>query len=718
MKLRTNLFALVICAILPLLAVAVISGVVIVQHERDSVQREAIGRARSAMSAVDAELRGSLTTTLALAASEHLQSGDIRAFHEEARRVLANQPEWLNIGLATVSRTQLMDAVRPWGEHAAFSGDDDAFDRAVQTGKPAIGNVRAGAAITQSSVRIRLPIVQDGSVRYVLSVPIKPSSFEELLRAQQIPEGWVIVIADRERKFIARIPPAPVGHPVSESFNAAIDRAPEGFFSGLTVEGLKTYTPYVTSPLSGWVLGVAIPAAIVEAGARRAFFIIAGGLLAALAAGLGLAWFMSRRISGPIASLAGATETFGAATAARAPERQPIDEIARLDEALRDAFRTAAERQEKLEEADRRKDEFLAALAHELRNPLAPIVSALQLLQRPELDAAAHRKARAIIERQIHQMVRLIDDLLDVSRVSRGKLALRREPVALESAIDQVLEACQPSIAALGHELTVTRPPSAVWLHADPVRLVEILVNLLGNACKFTPRGGKIALRFAVEGAVLVASVADDGIGIEPELLPRVFDLFTQANPSLERTQGGLGIGLTLVKQLVELHGGSVLASSDGAGKGSEFVLRLPIVIDAPQQRPAAVASGVTTRPRRILIADDNRDAADTLAALLELQGHQVKTVYDGLDALKEAGAGQPEVALLDIAMPRMNGYDLARRIREASWGRDATLIALTGWGQDGDHRRSRDAGFDAHLVKPVDVEALTALLNAVPQAR
>ena len=573
MKLRTNLFVLAICAVVPLLAVAVLSGLVIVRHERDSVQREAIGRARSAMSAIDTELRGSLITTMALATSKYLEAGDLRAFHQEARRILATHPDWLNIGLATPTRVQLMDAVRPWEEQAPFSGEDDAFEQAIKTGRPAIGNVRAGTAIPTPSVRIRVPIVRDGSVRYVLSVPIKPSSFQEILRAQQIPPGWVIALVDRERRFIARLPPTPVGSPASESFQAAIERAPEGFFAGHTVEGLATYTPYVTSPVSGWVLGIAMPETIVDAGARRAFFIIAVGLLAALAAAFGLAGFMGRRISEPIAALAAATGTFGKTAAASATRTQPIDEIAQLEEALREAFRTAAERQEKLEDADRRKDEFLATLAHELRNPLAPIVSALRLLQHPDLDAATQRRAHEIIDRQIHQMVHLVEDLLDVSRVSRGTLGLQRETVALHSVIEQVLEACQPLVEAMGHELEVSQPAVPVWLDADPVRLIQLLVNLLSNACKFTPRGGKIALAMTVEGPVFSVSVTDNGMGMAPDVLPRVFDMFTQASHALERSQGGLGIGLTLVKRLVELHEApsrrAVTASAKAANSSS-----------------------------------------------------------------------------------------------------------------------------------------------------
>jgi PAS domain S-box-containing protein len=369
-----------------------------------------------------------------------------------------------------------------------------------------------------------------------------------------------------------------------------------------------------------------------------------------------------------------------------------------------------------LKEADRRKDEFLATLAHELRNPLAPISNAVQILKAKAAFEPSASWGLGVIERQAQTMGRLLDDLLDVSRIARNKLELRREPVELASVLQQAVETSRPFIDMGGHELTVTLPPDPVQLDADPVRLAQVFSNLLTNAAKYTPGGGHIQLAAARQDEHVRVSVRDDGIGIAPETLPRLFEIFSQAAPALERAQGGLGIGLSLVKGLVELHGGSIQASSEGIGHGSEFVVVLPV--RARQALPAAglpVPAGRELRRRRVLVADDNRDGADTLELVLAGLGHEVSKAYDGEQALALAMAKQPEVAVLDIGMPGKNGYEVCRAIRATDWGREATLIALTGWGQEGDRQRASEVGFDHHLVKPVDPRALAEL---VAQAR
>jgi signal transduction histidine kinase/ActR/RegA family two-component response regulator len=369
-----------------------------------------------------------------------------------------------------------------------------------------------------------------------------------------------------------------------------------------------------------------------------------------------------------------------------------------------------------LREADRRKDEFLAILAHELRNPLAPLRNALEAMRRLPHDHDAASWARSLMERQLAQMVRLIDDLLDLSRVSRGRVTLKHEDVELAALIQGALEICAPTIQAAGHALSVSLPEKAVTVRCDPTRLVQVLSNLLSNAAKYTPSGaGRIEVSARRSHAGIEISVRDNGIGIPEDMLQKVFEMFTQVDRSLERAQGGLGIGLTLVKRLVEMHGGSIHARSAGPGKGSEFVVRLPeraasAVRAAPEPEPAAAAADAAPA-RRILVADDNRDAADSLAVMLRVGGHEVRTAYDGEEALDLAEAFRPGLALLDIGMPRLNGYETARRLREKPYGRDIVLVALTGWGQPEDKQRSKHAGFDHHLVKPVDPSILDRLL-------
>ncbi|HEV8362093.1 MAG TPA: ATP-binding protein [Gemmatimonadaceae bacterium] len=366
-----------------------------------------------------------------------------------------------------------------------------------------------------------------------------------------------------------------------------------------------------------------------------------------------------------------------------------------------------------LRDADRRKDEFLATLAHELRNPLAPIRNALHIMQLAEDDGAAIDQARTMMERQLKQMVRLIDDLLDVSRITRGKLDLRKERVELAAVISNAVDTTRPLIEAAGHSLTVSLPPQPIYLDADPMRLAQVFANLLNNAAKYTDRGGRIWLSAALDEREIVITVRDTGIGIPAEALPTVFEMFAQVDRSLEKSQGGLGIGLTLVKRLVEMHGGTVEARSDGPGKGSEFIARLPVV---PSRKSSRKPQGdnVRVQPQmscRILVADDNRDAAESMSMLLRMMGNEVRTVHDGVQAVEEAAAFRPDVVLLDIGMPRLNGYDVARAIREQRWGAGMVLVALTGWGQDDDIHRADEAGFDQHFTKPVNPAALERLI-------
>jgi len=361
-------------------------------------------------------------------------------------------------------------------------------------------------------------------------------------------------------------------------------------------------------------------------------------------------------------------------------------------------------------DAHRRKDEFLATLAHELRNPLAPIRTGLHLMKLAAPTAA--EEVHAMMDRQVTQMVRLIDDLMDVSRITQGKLELRKERVPLVDVLNSALETSVPLIEQLGHELTITLPEQALIVDADTTRLAQVFLNLLNNAAKYSDRGGHIHVTVERQGSDAVVTVKDTGIGIAADELPHIFEMFTQVDHAFDRSYGGLGIGLTLVQRLVEMHGGSVEARSEGRGKGSEFVTRLPVVVEASRpQASGREAEPHLTSPHRILIVDDNCDGADSLSEILRVMGHDTRTAYDGQEGVDVAGAFQPDVLLLDIGLPKLNGYEVCRRIREQSWGKGVVLIALTGWGQDDDRRRSQEAGFDHHLVKPVDPEALMTLL-------
>ena len=371
--------------------------------------------------------------------------------------------------------------------------------------------------------------------------------------------------------------------------------------------------------------------------------------------------------------------------------------------------------QEALREADRRKDEFLATLAHELRNPLAPIRNSLQILRLSGSTEPATEQVYEIMERQVNQMVRLVDDLLEISRITRGQIELRKERVSLTTVIQSAVEVSKPLIEDAGHHLAISLPPEPLTFEADPVRLEQIVSNLLNNAAKYTNPGGRIWLAAQRESDHVVISVRDSGIGILPDMLPRIFEMFTQIEHSTNRTQGGLGIGLTLVRSLVEMHGGKVEARSEGPGKGSEFIVRLP---PGENARSEIVRDGMRhfgqLSSKRVLVVDDNRDAANSLGKLLNLAGAEARAVYNGFAALELLPTYQPGVLLVDIGMPDMDGYELARRVRRIPDYGDLTLIALTGWGQAEDRQRSQAAGFDFHLTKPADFETLQTLLDSL----
>ncbi|VTR97915.1 diguanylate cyclase : Sensory box protein OS=Janthinobacterium agaricidamnosum NBRC 102515 = DSM 9628 GN=GJA_4246 PE=4 SV=1: PAS_3: PAS_3: PAS_3: PAS_3: PAS_8: HisKA: HATPase_c: Response_reg [Gemmata massiliana] len=370
--------------------------------------------------------------------------------------------------------------------------------------------------------------------------------------------------------------------------------------------------------------------------------------------------------------------------------------------------------EQELRDQDRKKDDFIALLAHELRNPLAPIRNGLQVIRRSD-ERAARERSQEMMDRQLTHMVRLIDDLLDVSRIGRNKMELRRERVALTDVIASAVETAQPAIEAAGHELSVTLPGRPVDLDADLTRLAQVFSNLLTNSAKYTHRGGKVWITAELHGSVVSVSVRDNGIGIPAAALPTIFDMFSQVDRSIERSTGGLGIGLALVKGLTEMHGGTVTAASEGAG--STFTVTLPVLASKPDARTEAPPAIMNGESHKILVVDDNRDGAESLSQLLEVLGHEVRTAYDGIEAVTAAQEYRPDVILMDVGMPRLNGYDATRQIRAQDWSAGVTIIALTGWGQEGDRKLSKEAGCDGHLVKPVSLPDLERMLGELHRA-
>jgi signal transduction histidine kinase len=400
-------------------------------------------------------------------------------------------------------------------------------------------------------------------------------------------------------------------------------------------------------------------------------------------------------------------------------ELQALNE--NLDRLVAERTRSLEQLEAELREAARRKDEFIATLAHELRNPLAPVRNAAQLLQYQKDIPTQAIRAREVIARQVGVMSRLIDDLMDVSRIDQGRIELRRERVALAAVVELAVESSRPSMLEFGHRLALRLPEGPILLDADPVRLSQVLVNLLTNAAKYTDRGGHIELAAEVVGGEATITVSDDGIGIPENELPNVFNMFAQVEGALTRSRGGLGIGLTLVRHLVELHGGRVEAKSAGMGRGSAFVVTLPVPAPAPANEPAPAAlapAAAACRPMRILVVDDHQDGAESMSALLAMQGHEVRVAHDGEAALAAAEEFRPDVMLLDIGLPLLSGYEVCRRLRGQSWGEEISVVALTGWGDQDAVMKGESAGFDRHLVKPVDEAVLVSTLAGLASPR
>ena len=376
--------------------------------------------------------------------------------------------------------------------------------------------------------------------------------------------------------------------------------------------------------------------------------------------------------------------------------------------------------EEALQEADRRKDSFIATLAHELRNPLAPIRNAVEVLRNGGHEDPEVVWCSGVISRQVTQMARLLEDLLDVSRLTRGQFALRRERLPLPAAVEHALEIARPRIEEYAHSLSISLPELPLWVDGDVARLAQVFSNLLINAAKYTPSGGRLGLTTAVVGEEVEVRVSDNGIGISAEQMPHLFEMFTQGGSLPDRAQSGMGIGLSLARGLVEMHGGRISAHSAGTGLGSEFVVRLPLAGSAAAVALTAASAREAAGPAvacRVLVADDLRDSADSLALLIELMGHAVEIAYDGEAALRTAERFRPDIVLLDLGMPKLDGFEVSRRIRATPWGASMRLVAQSGWGQDEDRRRSAEAGFDHHLVKPIDPAALEALMQTLASA-
>ena len=712
MRLRSHLLVLTLGTLLPLLVFAVIASALFAERERATFREGATQRTLALLTAVDIQLGSSVTTLEGLATSRHLDTGDLRAFHAEATRVLASQPDWLTVTLTPPSAQEVVNVLRPFGAELPTIIDRRSFDQVVRTGSPAISSLIYSSLTKQHHFTVRVPVVRDNAVKYVLSAAVKPQAISRLLSAQRLPRDWVGVVLDGNDRIVARTVDSEgtLGQLASESLRTALAGASEGWFYGSTIEGKAVYTPYNRSTWSGWSLAMGIPASAVAASAWNTTWFMTAGLLLAAAVALLLALALGRRIAAPIAALADAAKAIGRGEPSSIPRVSRVEEVGLLGRALLDAEAAVRAREESLQRADRAKDEFLAMLGHELRNPLGAIASAVRVLEVGGKGEEAER-ARAVIGRQVQHLSRLMDDLLDVSRVTTGKVVLSLRPFDLAGLVADAIGGWRASGRLDDHQVVLEATPT--WIHADETRMEQVVENLVGNALKYTAVGGRIQVRVTTDGNEAVLQVADAGIGISPELLVSIFEPFVQGDRDPDRAQGGLGLGLTLVKVLTELHGGTVRAESPGPGKGSVFTVRLPQIV-APGLPPGRTAPAVALRSgrRRILVIEDNEDAREMLRILLTLAGHEVHEAADGPAGLVLARTVAPDVALIDVGLPVLDGYAVARQLRASQEDRAMRLVAITGYGQAEDRRRALQAGFDAHLTKPVSPERLAAAMD------
>ncbi|MEJ6023963.1 hybrid sensor histidine kinase/response regulator [Ramlibacter sp. PS4R-6] len=709
--LRMRLLLLAASGLVPLVMVLAWGVSHLYDEQRNSAQRSALEISRALATAVEAEVRSITALLDQMSTSDELERADLRAFHLSTRRS-AQQLGWRQVVLADAEGHLLFRSNQPFDRFDPQPVDPDSLNEVVRTKKPLVSRVVVSPSDKVETFVVRVPVVRGEHVVYILSAVLSTEVIHKVLARQNIPVGSVASVFDQTGRRMARSRP-PVSAPPNPSLTRLLaGGATQGVGMTTTTEGEQVYTGFTRLHSFGWV--VSVGTSVNEA--NRSFYALLGaialGLGASLALALVLAWVLARRVSEPIERLKEAASALGRG----APVHVPTLEISELDD-VAVALRTAAmerdlatqERVEALriaEDANRSKDQFLAMLGHELRNPLAPIANAVQLMALKGDEATAQE--RRIIERQLVHVTRLVDDLLDVSRITTGRLTLARRPVNVAHILEQVVDAIQPLLMKRTLLLELDPEVHGAWIEGDEVRLVQVFNNLLVNAVKFTPSGGEIHVRAHVAGEDVRVEVRDDGIGMASDELKRVFELFYQAPQNTDRSRGGLGLGLPIVRSLVQMHGGSVKATSEGPGRGACIEVTLPLA-SPPEQAAPSAPMALEKGSGRVMVVDDNEDAADTCATLLEMSGYAVKVAYTPDAALKLLEEWTPDVAILDIGLPGMSGYELAREFRQRNYG--GRLAALTGYGQAADMAASKVAGFDAHLTKPVSPQELLELV-------
>jgi signal transduction histidine kinase/CheY-like chemotaxis protein len=731
MKIRTYLLVFALAILVPMIAFSVIAVLAFDRQQRTVVERAGVETARALMNAVDRELTTSITALETLATARSLERDDFPSFYDDARRVIANQPEWSTIILLSPAGERLLDLGYPVGSPLTPAAERESLERAVQTREPAVGTLALGP-LKRLAFPVRVPIVRKDAVVYVLTGVLKPSAVDEILSRQKLPAEWIGTIFDSRRTVVARTSGIEqfIGRQISPEFAAVLDTAREGWTVTHTLENVAMYTAFSRSEITGWGVGLGIPLSAVDGPLRRSLWLIAGGGLAFLIAAVAASALIGKRITRPVAAVATAATAFGEQTDASfsPPVGGPaeVEAVARAfteasallraraterDEALARAHATRAE----AEAANRAKDEFLAVLSHELRTPLNAVYGWARMLRTRTLGSAAAEHALDVIERNAAAQVRLIEEILDISRIVTGNMRLQRQPVDLQAVVTSALDSVRPAVEAKSIRMEASIDPAAAPITGDPDRLRQVIWNLVSNAIKFTPSGGLVQVEARRVGADVEVTVRDTGRGIAPEILPYVFDRFRQADSTSTREHGGLGLGLALVRHLVELHGGTVTAASAGEGQGATFVVTLPAnagagdgVIPKAGSPARSLLEGV-----RILALGDTDQGREILATVLRSAGGTVKTCAPA-EGITAVSGFRPHVIVADVGTPGEEGYAFVRALRSRSPEEGGLTPAAALTASPDEARRLLQSGFQMHVSKPIDPGRLVAAITAL----
>lgn len=734
MKIRTYLSLTATAVLVPVVVFAAAALNMLLNAERKAALRAVHETARATVLTVDRELAAAEARLRALGTSEYLASGDLHGFYRQAKNLTGSEASW--IVLFDRSGQQLINTRAAFGDALPRRGQPQIGIDAMRTGTTYISNLLKGPVAKRPVISVEVPVPRAEGTRYLISQAFHAEYFNRAFAQPGVPSAWVIGLFDRDGITIARNRGAEqfVGKPTVPDLIEAVRDADEGVLRTRSLEGAEIYGIYTRSKLSGWIVGVGVPVEEIERAAHKAVFVAGIGLLAAIAGAAIVALLLGRRLAGSIADAARSAAALGrgerpsdrrsdvaevdvlhaALTEAGEVLRRERDSRA-MAEAEREAlFASEQEARRLAEQQNKTKDEFLAMLGHELRNPLGAISNAVAIMESEGLSADSSKRAQAIIARQSRHLGRIVDDLLDMSRMMSGKVFLNRQRLDLADAVRHCVASLTETHRMGQHKVHIDAHPA--WIDADPTRIEQIVCNLLLNAAKYTPGTGRIDVQLRAANGKATLVVRDNGIGISPRLISQIFDVFVQGPAPLDRAQGGLGIGLALVQRLVMLHGGTVTAHSEGAGKGSTFTVQLPLAADAGGAGSLATARPEQNKGCRVLLVEDNEDNRQTLAAVLGIYGHTVTEAVDGSEGLQMASSNPPDVAVVDIGLPGIDGYELARRLRAEPATSRVRLIAVTGYGQAEDRARALEAGFDAHLVKPVEparlLETIARLLH------